>query len=455
MTSKSVTEISAMFGANFSANAGNTAKTGMSAKFTEVLNNTTTGQKDTAFEENTGKAPVRTNPSMMKKTSIQDAKEPVKDTKTSIDEKVQEAADTVMEKVKEVLGVSEDEIKEAMETLGLVMTDLLNPENVTSLVAELTGTTDPMVLLTDAGLYAELKDILNTVSTVTDDLLSSLDMTQEEFTQVLENMVPKDENVVDDGQKPAELLQTDESIPTEKEAVKEPQVIVVKEDDKNLADKKISVPETTEEETVAADKTTVVEKKEASLKEQGFMENQGNNQSFQETFAKNNVVPENSTGATSGTPNTEQIMRQLTEQIKLTIKSDSTSMEMQLNPASLGKVGLQIEQKAGVITAHFTAQNEAVKAAIEGQVVQLRENLEQQGIKVESVEVTIASHEFERNLQQDNHGGNEKERETGSVGRRRVNLNAGDALEEEELSEEEELAREIMIDNGNSVDYIA
>ena len=42
---------------------------------------------------------------------------------------------------------------------------------------------------------------------------------------------------------------------------------------------------------------------------------------------------------------------------------------MVLNPASLGHVALNIEAKNGVITAAFTAQNEAVRAVIENQMI--------------------------------------------------------------------------------------
>ena len=77
-------------------------------------------------------------------------------------------------------------------------------------------------------------------------------------------------------------------------------------------------------------------------------------------------------------------------------------------------------------------------------------------MKVDAVEVTIASHEFERNLQQDSGGREaEKEKKAGGVSRKKLNLNLLEEEGEEELSEEEALAKDIMIQNGNSVDYTA
>ena len=73
-------------------------------------------------------------------------------------------------------------------------------------------------------------------------------------------------------------------------------------------------------------------------------------------------------------------------------------MEMQLNPENLGKIYLNISEKEGVIRAQLAAQNEVVKEALETQMVELRQNLNQQGIKVDAIEVTVATHEFEQNL---------------------------------------------------------
>ena len=121
----------------------------------------------------------------------------------------------------------------------------------------------------------------------------------------------------------------------------------------------------------------------------------------------------------------------------------------------LPKLQLQVAVKNGTMTAHFTAENEAVKSAIENQVVQLKENLDQQGIKVEAVEVTIASHEFERNLQQGNRQNQEEESKKSQKGKVNLNLNGIESLEEEDLTGEERLEAEMMLQNGNTVSYTA
>ena len=90
-------------------------------------------------------------------------------------------------------------------------------------------------------------------------------------------------------------------------------------------------------------------------------------------------------------------------------------------------------------------------------MLQLQQKFNEQGIKVTSVEVTIASHGFEQNLEQ----GNEKQPGEASEGKkvkplRRINLGDLDEEEVEEIdSDAERIAVQMMAANGNSVDFSA
>lgn len=155
-------------------------------------------------------------------------------------------------------------------------------------------------------------------------------------------------------------------------------------------------------------------------------------------------------------PNTEHIMKQVVSQMKLRMSGDVSEMEMQLHPASLGTIHLQVAFKAGALTAQLTTQSEAVKIALESQMVQLKENLNEQGLKVEAIEVTVSTHEFERNLDQGNQQHNDAN-QSNKQGRRKISLSGIDNLDdmEEELSEADQITAEIMMKNGNSVDFSA
>lgn len=153
------------------------------------------------------------------------------------------------------------------------------------------------------------------------------------------------------------------------------------------------------------------------------------------------------------------IMSQVTESIKVNYTEDATSLEMQLHPASLGTVNMQVSSANGVVTAHIIVQNEAVKSALESQLITLTQTFEEQGHKVEAVEVSIANYDLNQGMNRDN-GQNPSEREEKESfrvngTRRRINMNdlTDDDEEIEEVTEEERIARDMMARNGNTVDY--
>ncbi len=86
-----------------------------------------------------------------------------------------------------------------------------------------------------------------------------------------------------------------------------------------------------------------------------------------------------------------RIVEQVVSQVRVRVMSGTTSMELQLHPASLGKVALQVTTTAvGTATATLTVENQAAKAALESQMITLKETFEQQGLKVDAVEVTVS-----------------------------------------------------------------
>ena len=127
---------------------------------------------------------------------------------------------------------------------------------------------------------------------------------------------------------------------------------------------------------------------------------------------------------------------------------------MQLNPENLGKLYINVTEKNSEITARIAVSNEAVKNALESQMATLRENLQDANIRVNDVEITIATHEFERNLEQN--AGNENGRHNGQQYTHQSSNNGGNGSgQNETASDESRLTAQIMRDNGNSVDFMA
>ena len=163
----------------------------------------------------------------------------------------------------------------------------------------------------------------------------------------------------------------------------------------------------------------------------------------------------------------ENLIRQLADMVKIVKNENLTEMELQLHPASLGTVNVSLTTKGGMVTAEFTTQNEAVKAAIEAQASQLKANLEEQGVKIEAIEVSVESHQMERELDKngDQQQKQSQEQETGRIqgmrrGRSSINLRAftdGEELVDEMQGADDatRIAMEIMAANGNTMDLLA
>ena len=146
----------------------------------------------------------------------------------------------------------------------------------------------------------------------------------------------------------------------------------------------------------------------------------------------------------------QDITRQIVEQIKIMIKPEQTSMEIQLNPESLGRINLSVVAKDGIMTAHFTAQNELAKEAIESQMQVLKDNLNNQGLKVESIEVTVSNFSFDQSNQAS--AGSEKGQQNHSQNR---NLNSGEADQFANTNENDPLDMLRPDQTGSSIDYTA
>jgi len=147
---------------------------------------------------------------------------------------------------------------------------------------------------------------------------------------------------------------------------------------------------------------------------------------------------------------TQNIMRQIMDYMRIQVKPDMSNLEMQLHPESLGTVQIHVASKGGMVTAQFIAENEAVKSVLESQMIRLQEIFEEQGIKVNSIEVNVQAHEFEQNLEQ-GRGNNRNQEPDRRTRTRRINLNS--VMSSEEMEADEALAAEMMAADGNTVDY--
>lgn len=399
----------------------------------------------------------------------------------------------VVRTVAEQLGVSEDSVKDMMESLGLTAFDLLNPENLAQLAMQLTGETSPMDLLMNdqfQGLMQQIDQLggqlaneLELQPAQMDELIAQMDILQTPETLTDEEM-----QILNDaaGQQTTadtvstdimpELAQTDEVQPMDKQAdvfQKEPKSDEVRtqqpqaQETKQTAEQQTMEQQTMEQQTDAGDgdsqtgdqvKTAQPEKMTADRSSSDVAKTQTAMQ-MQDTAGVQTMA--HAADVTSETSyisvDTMDLLEQVAEQIRVNVSEGTSSMEMQLNPENLGKVYVNISSKEGVIHAQLAASNEAVRAALETQVADLRQNLNQAGVKVDAIEVTVASHEFEKNLEQNQENEKqqgERQQEQSGGRRRNLNLSSLDGLSGL-MTEEETLAAQMMRENGNSMDVTA
>lgn len=399
-----------------------------------------------------------------------------------LSEKTEAFADDVKEVLKEELGVSEEQIEEAMETLGLTFSDLLNPNQLAALVAELTGAEDMGILLCSE----EFMTIMQEVGALSEKLLQEAGVTSDELAQLLEDpkssigdaklseqMIQENDNLqvsesvtdaitknAETRQSPDEIADGSESTVTSENADGKLVVDVKIQEDEQPGEEE-SLKLTDSEKTVNTVENNT-DKNAAFSKQQGTDDTGAQSRNDMPASVNQNVAEtnfsqvQNTVGETTSQVDVAEIMKQIVEYSKVAIGNQATTMEMQLNPENLGKIYMEITSRDGVVSAHITAQNEVVKEALESQLVELRQNLNQAGVKVEAVEVTVESHEFEKNLEQNTRQQEEQasQQEKAAKGIRRINLSDLDELSGL-MTEEESLAAQIMADQGNSIDYTA
>jgi flagellar hook-length control protein FliK len=75
-------------------------------------------------------------------------------------------------------------------------------------------------------------------------------------------------------------------------------------------------------------------------------------------------------------------------------------MELSLKPDHLGKLKMKIAVEHQVVTAQFTVESEQVKHIIETNLVQLRKSLQEAGVQVENLTVTVGQHDTNANNSQ-------------------------------------------------------
>ncbi|MCR4755723.1 MAG: flagellar hook-length control protein FliK [Lachnospiraceae bacterium] len=363
-----------------------------------------------------------------------------------VTEEIAEAVGTMVITIANVLDVPVTDVTQAMEDLNISEVEILEPNTIPNLVVELTDAVDVTEITTNEELFADVKQLMTEVDNTVKEVADTLQIPVEDVKSLISDKAAE----AKDGTEISEVIITDTKIVRE---------------DSNRRDS-LTVSEQTDPQIVAEDSEEIapVSARHTDDKRQdneGSRNNNGEHLNFTQTVTdtlKEMVAEKISEPTVSYTATTDQIMEQVSDSLRMTMNEDITEMEMQLHPASLGNVRVQVAAKDGVITASFTTENQQVKEVLEAQVIQLKEQMNEQGIKIEAVEVTVSSHAFERNLNDNGQNRNgQPEAEAKKKRVRGINLGSGgiEELDMEELDEEDKVTADMMARQGNTVDYMA
>lgn len=323
------------------------------------------------------------------------------------------AVTDVKEMLMQHLNLTEEELNSLMQECDLSDMDLLELGNVKELMLQEAGAGDMTALLTNENLYVQSKAVEAEFADIMQTVQETLDMNPEEVQALAQQVDEALNSLEGKGEEPilAEVVNTSEEPP----------------------EVKISTTD-----------------KKGDAEQNPTQENNLFAQQNQMTQRTENVQTSSVQTASYTTVETENIMRQIMDHMQVQMDADTTELNMQLHPESLGTLQIRISAKEGIMTAQFTTTSETVKSVLEGQMIQLQQQFDQQNIKVEAIEVTVQSHAFESALEKGNE--QQTEEETKRNRTRRIDLNLLDGSEEVET--EDRLLAEMMEVNGNSVDYL-
>lgn len=349
----------------------------------------------------------------------------------------------LMQQIADAFGISIEDLQMTMDELGMGQMDLLNADAFGSLLLKLGGAEDSYALLMDETLYSNYQALMGQLDSTVEECAGALEMEPEQLEGLLHKIsvseVPAEVNA--DSVQTANQEEEGQLAGVDSEASVKAVAEVV-EDNRNISDDETEG----QSEQTGEDGRRNARNTEDKPQEQIFAQNLRTEQ-FQPQVQQAESILQNS----GWSADTRNIMNQVMDYMKLQLNVESTSLEMQLHPASLGTLRVQIDSSAGVLTAHFITQNESVKAALESQMVQLQESFEEQGVKVQAIEVTVQTHEFEQNLEQ----GRGRDQQTPEKRNRTRRIQLNDTLTMENMEAEDALAADMMAANGNTVDYTA
>mgnify|MGYP000851204113 FL=1 len=317
--------------------------------------------------------------------------------------------DEVIDALAEKTGMTEEEIESVLNELGITVFDLLLPQNLQQFLQHIYNVEDSMELLSIPNINQTYKDIM------------SLFQDLKESFPILQNIVGSNEILKSTTINNEEMMQIDlfmekqtqeesaQNIPTtsnnvllEKQSQFDTNFSQNNSDTQSqMLTDEITVIDIKKDEAISTNSSSTLSNDELEESDEigavnlnnEFVENielNGNNIIVQQNIISDGRIIESTQAQINPhSVNTEQLINQMVEHIKVNITEDTTEMNLQLKPDHLGNLSLKLITERGIITAQFVAESQTVKEIIEANFNQLKDVLQEQGFLIQNLEVSV------------------------------------------------------------------
>ena len=347
--------------------------------------------------------------------------------------------------LQDLFGLTNDELQDILNSLDLQPESLIlcdsesgimavNADALKQLVLGVHGVEDASAFLTNDALNTELSELTDAL---TDFVCDMLGVTKEELASLKAEAMP-------------ELLK--QAVDT-LQAASETDTMAADKDTLNqtgtVENTMTAIAEDANSSNLQKDSQRDMSMRDDSEMLQGDDSLVPTHATMAETFTDRlSQALEKSSGmkGQSVTQTMNQIVEQVVRQVRIRVMPETTSMELRLNPASLGRVNITVAASAGIATATMVVENQMAKEALESQMIHLKEAFNEQGLKVDEVEVTVA----EFGLKKDGEG----QEQAGSKQSGNRKFRPNESSSDEEKNEDLTTASERR-DVNSMVDYTA
>ncbi len=323
----------------------------------------------------------------------------------------------VIEKIAEKLSVTTEKVQEILDEVGIEAIDLFDPTQMQLFVQVFMNVEQPSDLLLISHALEVYKEIQGVVQELTPDyeMVQYHEINEQVILHVNQETHNKPEHTVDhekrrfiveeDTEEHQEVftqpknsikqaLQLTQEIAKEKASIIEISKEVVEEQSSEDAVKELSTQGMMQD---VPSEDVDIDEANSTMHKQPMITPIQIDKNLSEISTVQDIQPKNATA------DVQQVINQIVDHMKITIKQDAAEINLKLKPEHLGDLSLKIITERGIVTAQFVAESQQVKEIIEANFNHLKNVLQEQGLKVDQLSVSVGQqhqndtdHEFKK-----------------------------------------------------------